>query len=511
VELAEIEELLLICKGVQAAVVNLDTETQQLAAYVVSPGANINREEIADLLRQRLPYYMIPSTLDIIDELPMTSSQKIDRKRLPKPEVPLSFSARKEIIPPSTEIAREIVKVIAEHIHRNDISMDDDFFNELGGHSLLAAIITSQLRENLLFEDMSVVDMYKHPVLSDLAKELEKRQSQKKTERKKREIYTPANWSYYTCAFFQGIAMLLIAFLFGLEWMGPFFVYSYYYQATSEVILSLSMMLLMYFALLPVLSVFAILFKWLVLGKVKPGRYKLWGIYFFRFWLTDKIVHICPVTYFTGTPLMNVFLRLLGAKVGKDTYINTSAISVYDLLSIGNNVSVCTDTHMRGYNISDGYLYIGNIELEDDVFVGTRCSLSYNSRMEKNSSIDDLTAVPEDTVIPANENWSGSPATKTGTNGKSESRKLWSLGNGILFLISVFVIPLVTMIAYFPGMMLITHVDYSTDSYNFLWLTIGVGVSFILLLTTIIAAIKWIMLGNIKEGKYPVNSFFYYK
>ena len=513
VELAEIEGLLLTCKGVQAAAVNLDLDTQQLAAYVVAPGNNIDREEIAGFLRTRLPYYMIPSTLDLIDELPMTSSQKIDRKRLPKPETPLSLSARKEIIPPSTGIEREIVKAIAENIHRDDISMDDDFFNDLGGHSLLAAIITSQLRENPVFEEMSVVDMYKHPILSDLAKELEKRYDRQKTEpaQKKRDIYTPSNWSYSICMFFQGIAMLLIAFLFGLEWLGPFFVYSYYYQATGDLVFSLGMMLLMYFALLPALTVLAVLFKWIVIGRVKPGKYKLWGFFYFRFWLTDKIIHICPITYFTGTPLMNFFLRALGAKIGKNTYINTASVSVYDLLNIGNNVSICTDTHMQGYNISDGYLHIGSIELEDNVFVGTRCSLSYNSRMEKNASIEDLTAVPENTVIPANENWGGSPAVKISMNAKVENRELWGIGTGILFLISTFIIPLITMIAYFPGMMLITHVDYSSDDYHFLWLTIVVGVSFILLLTVIISILKWILLGNIKEGKYPVNSLFYYK
>jgi len=513
VELAEIEGLLLTCNGIQAAAVNLDTDTQQLAAYVVAPNKNIDREEIADLLRKQLPYYMIPSTLDLIDELPMTSSQKIDRKHLPKPEAPLSLSSRKEIIPPSTEIERDIVKAIAENIHRDDISMDDNFFNDLGGHSLLAAIITSQLRENPIFEEMSVVDMYKHPILSDLAGELEKRHANQKAEpvHKKREIHKVSNGSYYTCTFFQGIAMLLIAFLFGLEWLGPFFVYAYYYQVTGEIIYSLSMMLLMYFVLLPALSVFAIVFKWLVLGKVKPGKYKLWGSYYFRFWLTDQIIHICPITYFTGTPLMNIFLRLLGAKIGKDTYINTSAVSIYDLMNIGNNVSICTDTHIRGYNISDGYLTIGSIDLEDNVFVGTRCSLSYNSRMERNSSIDDLTSVPDNTVIPANENWGGSPAVKMGRNEESEKRKLWSFGKGLLFLLSIFIIPLITMIAYFPGMMLITHVDYSSDNYKFLWLTIIVGVSFILLLTFIISIIKWILLGNIKEGKYPINSIFYYK
>ena len=131
--------------------------------------------------------------------------------------------------------------------------------------------------------------------------------------------------------------------------------------------------------------------------------------------------------------------------------------------------------------------------------------------MERNSSIEDLTLVPEGCVVPQNENWGGSPATKLGTNQHQESRQLWSARNTFLSLISVFLIPLITMIAYFPGMMLITHMDYSSEGYHFLWLTIGVGISFVVLLTVIITILKWLMLGNIKEGKYPVNSLFYYK
>lgn len=513
VELSEIEWLIMQCGGVQAVAVALDTNTQQLAAYVVErDGETINREGIANLLRLKLPYYMIPSTLDVLDSLPMTSSQKIDRKSLPKPVTPLAFSAKKEIIPATTKLEREMVRIIAKNIHREDISMDDNFFDELGGHSLLAAIVVSEMRELKMFENMSVVDVYKFPILKDLAKELEKSQPKKESvPKKERDIYTPSKLSYYTCSFFQGISMFFIILLFGMEWLGPFFVYSYYYQAELGVIDSLSMMLLMYFALLPVLSFFAIGFKWVVLGRIKPGKYKLWGSYYFRFWIVDKVINICPIVYFTGTNIMNVFLRLVGAKIGKNTYINTSAISIFDLLNIGDNVSICTDSHLRGYTIADGYLNIGSIEIEDDCFVGTRCCLSHNTKMEKNSSVEDLTLVPEGGVIPENENWGGSPAVKININKPQSMRKLWTVRNSILFFLSIFLIPLITMVAYFPGMMLITHLDYSSEGYHFLWLTIGVGVSFVVLLTVIITILKWLMLGNIKEGKYPIDSLFYFK
>ena len=513
VELAEIEGLLLQCEGVLAVAVALNIETQQLAAYVVEiPGESINREGISNLLRLKLPYYMIPSTLDTIIELPVTTSQKIDRKRLPAPKTPLSFSNNKEIIPPKTVLEKELVRIIGKNIGREDISMDDNFFDELGGHSLLAALVTSELRESKMFENMSVVDIYKNPILKNLAADLEQKQPQKNAHPKKeRDIHQPNRLTYSLCTFFQGISLIFLVLLFGMEWMGPFFVYAYYYQADFGVIDSLLMMLLMYFALLPVLSLFAVGFKWAVLGKVKAGKYKLWGSYYFRFWIVDKVINIAPITYFSGTSLMNIFLRLLGAKIGKNTYINTSAISIYDLLKLGDNVSICTDTHMRGYHIADGYLHIGSIELEDDVFVGTRCCLSHNVKMEANSSADDLTLIPEGAVIPRNENWAGSPAQKIGINQKNETKKLWSTGGTVLSFVSVFIIPLITMLAYFPGMMAITHLNYVAESYHFLWATLGVGVSFVILLTLIIALLKWILLGNIKEGKYPVNSFFYYK
>lgn len=209
------------------------------------------------------------------------------------------------------------------------------------------------------------MDIYKHPVLSDLVAYIESK-NQKEEQFHKREVHRPSNFSYRLCTLGQGLMMIPIALLYGLEWLGPFFVYSYYYQADNEVLYSLGMMLGTYFALLPVLSVLAILMKWLIIGKVKAGRYKLWGWYYFRFWLADKIIAICPVAYFAGMPIINVFLRLLGANIGKNCYINTHFFSAYDLLAFGKDVSISTDSRLRGYAISDGYLTIGSITLEDD-------------------------------------------------------------------------------------------------------------------------------------------------
>jgi non-ribosomal peptide synthetase-like protein len=512
VELAEIEGLLMQNDAVQAAAVTLDKDTQQLAAFVVlRKGKTLDRAVVAKQLRLLLPYYMIPSTLDEIDQLPMTSSQKIDRKRLPAPKMPLSFSSDRKIIPPATPLEKAMVAVIAKNINRDDISMDDHFFNDLGGHSLLAAIVVSEMREQKMFENMSVVDVYKYPVLSDLAKELESKRPAENQKKEERDIYKVPTWKYYLCSLCQGISLIFLTLLFGLEWLGPFFIYSYFYSADYGIVDSIYISLFAYFLILPCLTVFSIAFKWIVLGRIRPGKYKLWGSYYFRFWIVGKVTAICPVIYFTGTSIMNLFMRLMGAKVGKNCYINTSAIDTFDLVKMGDNVSICTDTHFRGYTIEDGWLKIGTIELGDNAFVGTRCCIAQNSKMGNNSSIEDLTLVPEGATIPDNENWGGSPPRKIGINEKKPTEKLWSLKYTLLSLVCVFIIPLVTMVAFFPGMLAVAHINYISSIWNFAWITLLIGVSFVVLLTVIIALFKWLLLGNIKEGRYKVDSLFYYK
>ena len=159
----------------------------------------------------------------------------------------------------------------------------------------------------------------------------------------------------------------------------------------------------------------------------------------------------------------------------------------------------------------NGYLHIGRIDIEDQCLVGTRCYLSHNIRMCRNSSTEDLTLISEGTIVPENENWQGSAGEKTGVNGKQESRKLWTLSGTLLYGIGVLLIPLITMIAYVPGMMLITHVNYKYENCCFLLLTLVVASSFVVILTLLIALFKWTLLGQIKEGRYPIHSTFYYR
>ena len=63
--------------------------------------------------------------------------------------------------------------------------------------------------------------------------------------------------------------------------------------------------------------------KRLVAGDLKPGRYPLWGLTYFRWWLGDRLGDLAPTYLLTGSSLYVHWLRALGAKVGHDTLIGS--------------------------------------------------------------------------------------------------------------------------------------------------------------------------------------------
>ena len=60
---------------------------------------------------------------------------------------------------------------------------------------------------------------------------------------------------------------------------------------------------------------FSVAFKWLVIGRFRPGDYPLWGSYYFRWWLVRRVLSIVPTNFLAGTPMLTLYFRLLGARI----------------------------------------------------------------------------------------------------------------------------------------------------------------------------------------------------
>ena len=130
----------------------------------------------------------------------------------------------------------------------------------------------------------------------------------------------------------------------------------------------------------------------------------------FRWWLVERLTAAANPGSLTGTPLMNVYFRLMGAKVGAGAIIDTPYCCAFDLIQIGRGAAIGADTHILGYRVEDGMLLFGRVTLGDGCYVGLHSSLGLNTRMGKGSRLGDLSLLEDGAEIPDGESRVGSPA-----------------------------------------------------------------------------------------------------
>lgn len=164
VELGEIEALLLDHGDLNKAVVVAKTQDNNIAlvAFVESGDFRPTKVEIREYLQEYLPEYMLPADIIFVDELPMTSSGKIDRKLLGDLYLN-SLHKEKYIKNPSSELEKNVHSVWCAVFNKANLSMDDNFF-EIGGHSLRAVQIITRIGNQL---DMRIPleTLFQHPTI----------------------------------------------------------------------------------------------------------------------------------------------------------------------------------------------------------------------------------------------------------------------------------------------------------------------------------------------------------
>jgi hypothetical protein len=138
---------------------------KQLAGYLrAEPGTSPQAADLRAHLAVRLPSYMIPSYLIVLDELPLTTNKKIDKAALPAPE---SVTARAERVPPRTLIETVLVDLYATILGDEQIGAADSFFDS-GGNSLQALQLIARLYTALAV-DLDVSAVFLAPTARQLA------------------------------------------------------------------------------------------------------------------------------------------------------------------------------------------------------------------------------------------------------------------------------------------------------------------------------------------------------
>jgi nonribosomal peptide synthetase DhbF len=155
----------------QAAVV---VRNELLMAYVVPADGEADGvpDEVREFAAHRLPDYMVPAVVVVLDELPLSVNGKLDRNALPAPDFAASAGAGR---PPANRQEEILCELFAQVLGLEKAGVDDDFFR-LGGHSLLAVRLVNQIRLALRIE-LPLRVLLGSPTPAGLARQLERQQS----------------------------------------------------------------------------------------------------------------------------------------------------------------------------------------------------------------------------------------------------------------------------------------------------------------------------------------------
>ncbi|MGN9810001.1 non-ribosomal peptide synthetase [Micromonospora sp. BQ11] len=173
VELGEVEVNLAALPGVTSAVaaVHGTAPHLHLIAYAVPcPGTTLDPGELRAGLTDRLPSYMVPAQIIVLDALPVTANGKLDRAALPAPD--FADVGRAKYVAPRTPVEEAVAALWAEVLGIERVGAEDGFF-DLGGHSMLIPQVLARLKSDLQV-DVAPVTVLNHPTLAGFAAVVER-------------------------------------------------------------------------------------------------------------------------------------------------------------------------------------------------------------------------------------------------------------------------------------------------------------------------------------------------
>ena len=418
IELTEIESVLLQVPGVSAAVVDTFEPTpgqvELVGYYSLKTGvAPLETDAIHAYLRERLPAYMVPAYLEHLAAIPMTTSDKADRKALPPPTMRRAGGPAGEMVAAETATEEILAATLAKTIGLDAVSVDSNFFDDLGANSLLMARFSAALRKETSLAAPSMREIYANPTIRELAIHLGGEAPGASAAVRTGPVVKGSTVGYLTTGALQLITFLAFTYLGALV-LERGFVWSVEGATPLEIFGRSALYnagIYLAACLLPITA------KWILVGRWKEREIRLWSLGHFRFWVVKTLVRANPLALTAGTPLYTFYLRALGAKIGKGTTILSRTVPVAtDLLTIGANTVVRRDSAFAGYHAVAGAIRTGRVTIGSDVLVGEKTVLDIGASIGDGATLGHTSSLHAGMHVPAGETWHGVPAEPTATN-----------------------------------------------------------------------------------------------
>ncbi|UXY25512.1 Pls/PosA family non-ribosomal peptide synthetase [Streptomyces sp. HUAS TT20] len=321
----------------------------------------------------------------------------------------------------TTVMERLLAEVLAGVVQVEQVAADSHFFNDLGADSMVMARFCARVRKREDLPTVSMKDIYRYPTIRSLAVALsdtapasvpsqpppEESTAQAQARPPADAGTAAATRRFVVCGMVQFLVFLayscLAAFAVaeGYDWISA---------GSGLFDLYLRSVLFAAVAFLG-LCTFPIVAKWTLVGRWRCGEFPLWGTAYLRFWIVKTLIRTSPVRLFVGSPLYVLYLRALGARIGRGVTILTRTAPVCtDLFTVGDGTVIRKDVQLSCYRARGGLIQTGRVTLGSKVLVSEHTVLDIDTSMGDGSQLGHASSLHAGQAVPAGARWHGSPA-----------------------------------------------------------------------------------------------------
>jgi non-ribosomal peptide synthetase-like protein len=320
---------------------------------------------------------------------------------------------------PSADTQTILAGLLADVMHIGEVPVHSHFFADLGADSLVMAHFCARVRKRGDLRSVSMKDIYSHPTIASLATALtqavpaQAEQAPAPGQATADPAAPAENAShattaqYVTCGALQLLCFAACVYLAALvlgwsaDWVSaPSGLADIYLRAV-----------LFGGAAFVAVCALPVIAKWTLIGRWTERQIRIWSLDYVRFWIVKTLIRSSlAAAMFSGSPLYVMYLRTLGARIGRGTVIWSRHVPVCtDLLTIGAGTVIRKDAFLQCYRAQAGWIQVGPVTLGRDSFVGERAVLDINTAIGDQAQLGHTSALHSGQVIPAGQRWHGCP------------------------------------------------------------------------------------------------------
>ncbi|WP_433290404.1 Pls/PosA family non-ribosomal peptide synthetase [Pseudonocardia sp. CA-142604] len=319
-------------------------------------------------------------------------------------------------------VEEKLAEVLAGVVGVERVSADSNFFEDLGADSMVMARFCAKVRKQEDLPTVSMQDVYANPTIRSLAIALAVPASPSPLESlstaEVAQLRPVGSFGYVMCGVVQFLVLVGYAYLAayilerGYKWISTA-------PGLLDIYLRATLLGVIGFLILSILPIVA---KWVLIGRWKPQRIRVWSPAYVRFWIVKTLVRANPLLLVAGgrtrtsasSPLYVLYLKALGAHVGRGVVIFSRNLPVCtDLLTIGDGTVIRKDSFFNCYRAESGVIRTGAVTLGKDVFVGESTVIDIESSMGDGTQLGHASSLHTGQAVPDGEHWHGSPAQRT--------------------------------------------------------------------------------------------------